>query len=243
MRHDWARHEKYVTQNQRGVNKRHVRSSLSFHVVVSVRGAIKMNSRLIAAAAAGLLSAAPAFSTQVTIDFESAPTSFQPIGDTYLPLGVSFGGDLLAVRNDALGPYFSHAPTPGTIMAPLGAGNDTAMNAGPNASFIDNVTFYYSSAADTTVTIWSGLNGTGSVLGTFNLTANAQNGCADSPACHWDASSVSFSGNARSIQFGNAIGQGFDNITVNAVPLPAAAWLLISGLGGLGSLVRRRREA
>jgi hypothetical protein len=31
--------------------------------------------------------------------------------------------------------------------------------------------------------------------------------------------------------------------SVTAVPLPAAGWLLLSGLGGLGALARRRRES
>jgi len=41
----------------------------------------------------------------------------------------------------------------------------------------------------------------------------------------------------------NAI--GVDNLTYSTspVPLPATAWLMLSGLGGLGAMVRKRRAA
>lgn len=51
-----------------------------------------------------------------------------------------------------------------------------------------------------------------------------------------------------SLQFNSAIGNpsftsvGVDNITVSAVPVPAAVWLLGSALAGLGALARQRRR-
>jgi hypothetical protein len=124
----------------------------------------------------------------------------------------------------------------------MAVGSDAALNAGAGLSFVDSVSFSFAAALDTTVGIWSDLNGTGSLLGTFNLAAN-QGGCSDSPLCHWELASLDFSGAARSITFGDAANAAmFDNVTVNAVPLPAALWLMVSALGGLG-IVRRKRVA
>ena len=91
--------------------------------------------------------------------------------------------------------------------------------------------------------IYSDFNGEGTLLGTFVLAANAQNGCNNADFCNWDLVSLTFGGAAKSIQFGTALGAGFDNISVNAVPLPAAAWLLVSALAGFGAVMRRRHAA
>jgi PEP-CTERM motif len=39
---------------------------------------------------------------------------------------------------------------------------------------------------------------------------------------------------------GDNIGPILDNVSLTAVPLPAAAWLLLSGLAGLGFVGRRK---
>jgi hypothetical protein len=47
-----------------------------------------------------------------------------------------------------------------------------------------------------------------------------------------------------SIQFGipaGGLAAGFDNVTVAPAPLPAAAWLMLSALGGVGAWARRKR--
>jgi len=205
-----------------------------------------VNFKIIAALAAGVLCAAPAFSASVTLDFEGA-SSFQSIDGFYnggvdgggasgANYGVLFGGDSLGLSNDELGPYFSNAPTPGSIMTAVGL--DAAMNVA--SGFAGTASFFYSSTEATTVGIFSGLNGTGDLLGTFSLLANSGNGC-DGPLCHWDQASVNFTGLARSIQFGNAAGvAGFDNVSVAPVPLPAAIWLLGSSLLGLAGIRRRK---
>jgi hypothetical protein len=206
-----------------------------------------MKFKLLAALTTGLLSA-PAFSTPITLDFEGA-TSFASIDGFYsggtdgggvsgANLGVSFGGDALAISNDALGSYYSNAPTPGTVMAPVGSSSTMNVATG----FSGTASFYYSSTAATSVGIYSGLDGTGSLLGSFSLYANAQNGCSDSPYCFWQMATVDFAGIAQSIQFGDAANvAGFDDVKVTAVPAPAALWLMMSGLGGLGVFSRRKR--
>ena len=198
-----------------------------------------MNVKLIAALAAGLLSA-PGFAAASILDFEG-PTSFDPIGDFYSSLGVSFGLDGLALSNDELGPYYSHSPSPGTVFAPVGP--DATMNVA--GGFAGNISFAYSSKLASSVSLYSGLDGTGTLLGTLNLTANAQNGCTDSPLCFWSLASLDFTGIAKSLTFGGLANQAmFDDVTFSApVPLPAAGWLMMSALGGLGAWARRKRAA
>jgi hypothetical protein len=209
-----------------------------------------VNFKVISVLAAGLLSAAPAFSAQVTLDFEGA-TGFSSLDGFYnggtdtngaagTNYGISFGLDALAIANDALGPYYSNAPTPGAVMSAVGP--DAALNS--SAGFTGQTSFYYSSTASTSVSVYSGLNGEGTLLGTVALAANANTGCADTAFCFWDLASLNFAGVAHSIEFGSTAGlAGFDNVTVAPVPLPAAAWLLVSALGGVGTWARRKRAS
>jgi hypothetical protein len=199
-----------------------------------------MNFKFLPILVAGLLSAGPASAASITIDFES-PASFASVGNYYSGQGVSFGLDALAIRNDELGPYFSNAPSPIGVMSAVGT--DAAMNVA--AGFYGSASFYYSSTAATSVGVYSGLNGTGALLGSFGLLSNAQaNGCVDSPFCNWSLATLAFDGVAKSIMFGDAPNfAGFDDVNVNTVPLPAA-WLLFSlGAAVLGFTARRRRAA
>lgn len=209
-----------------------------------------MKSRSIAILAAGLLSASPAFAASLTIDFDG-PTSFASIDRFYSggtdsagaagpDLGVVFGPDALGLQNDELGPYFSNAPSPIGVMTAVGP-SATLNYAG---GFNGLASVYFSSTAAATVAIWSGLNGTGTELGSFVLTGNATDGCTDSPFCNWSLASFDIGdlGIARSITFGSAASLGaFDNLTINTVPEPGPGMAFAVGVAMIGFAARRRR--
>jgi hypothetical protein len=191
---------------------------------------------LISALLATLLSA-PALAGTITLDFETAP-SFGSIGNTYAASGVSFGGDALGLANDGTGSgfngdFFSHAPSPLGVMFVAGA--DGTMNVAGGFYAID---FFYSSAdalADA-VQVWSGLDGSGTLLASFGLTANATLGCSDSAFCHWTQVGASLTGTAHSMTFSPAAAAAFDNIRM--LPEPGSA--LLAGLG-LAALLALRK--
>lgn len=186
----------------------------------------------------------------ITLDFEGV-TSFASINDFYnggtdsagasgTNYSVSFTGAALALQNDALGPYFSNAPTPGTVMF---ASPDSPAILNFDAGFNGLLQFYYSStvAAFDEVKVYSGLNGTGALLFSIGVNNNAQLGCSDSPFCHFDAVSILFPTLAKSIDFSaNAGLVAFDNITLSPVPEPTGIALMLAGFGLVGAIARRR---
>jgi len=198
-------------------------------------------------AAAILASAVSAMAAPTTIDFEGT-ASFSSINDFYnggtdgagntgTNYGVAFTGAALSLANDELGSYFSNAPTPGSVM--FISDGSAFLNAAQG--FYGSVSLYYSSTVEAlnAINIYSGLNGTGSVLGSFNLNPNAQNGCSDTAYCHFDNVSVAFAGTGHSIGFSNTLA-AYDNITVAPVPEPTGYALMALGLAAVGFVARRR---
>lgn len=118
--------------------------------------------------------------------------------------------------------------------------------------FTTGFSFYYSSPGETgTVDVYSGLDGTGTLLASLTLpiTTNGASvpGCLGTNFCPYSPFGVSFTGTAMSVSFAgadNAI--AFDNITLGSstpgVPEPAAWALMLIGVGGVGAAVRGSRR-
>jgi hypothetical protein len=142
------------------------------------------------------------------------------------------------------------APAPLTNTAPAAAADIVNVVGGFSSVAFDYSLAGNSSSNASTVQIWSGYNGTGTLVGTITLSASgtpiACNNRADS-FCSWSSASLGGLGNAESIIVSGAAAGGlteFDKLDLGTpVPLPAALWLLVSGFGGLAAFVRRRKPA
>ncbi|HEV7577926.1 MAG TPA: PEP-CTERM sorting domain-containing protein [Caldimonas sp.] len=156
-------------------------------------------------------------------------------------LGVSFV-NVSGLSNDASFTYYTGAPSMlGTAYAHTFSPEDRAfMNV---AGGVDSaLSFFYSSPLSIlgAVRAYSGLNGTGTLLGTFNLAANASN-AYDA----WTPVTFAFSGLARSFDLtGGANVVGIDNISaaVTAVPEPSTVMLMLAGGAAMLRVVTRRRK-
>lgn len=197
--------------------------------------------KLVSALSLLAFAAAPALSSAATpflVDFEKNWSYGEAVDNQYAASGVTFT-NVLGVSNDPdFGAYYTNAPSPlGVAMAQLdGVANTTAfMNV---AGGVDGaLSFFYATPTDIVGAIkaYSGLNGTGQLLGTFNFAAN---GAAYDT---WTAATFSFDGTAKSFDLsGTANVAGIDN--VSAVPEPASMALALAALGMMVFMARRNQD-
>lgn len=197
-------------------------------------------------AAAPVMAASPAF----TLDFEKNWDFLNGDVNAYYgggsaadgtsgpDLGVSFAG-VSGLSNDASFTYFTNAPSlQGVAYAhTFAAGDNAFMNV---AAGVDSaLAFYYSSPSTIAgaVKAYSGLNGTGSLLGTLDLAANA----GDTYNV-WTPVRFLFNGTARSFDLtGTANLAALDNISVSAVPEPSTMLLMLCGGVAVLRTTHRRR--
>jgi len=177
--------------------------------------------------------------------YDGGAGSFGSTGGT--DFGVQFLGDALAIIDaDAGGTgNFGDEPSPDTIMFFPNA-NSAVMNVA--AGFDTGFGIEYTSVSQTGgIEIWSGLNGTGTLLASLSLPPlGAGSGDPNGDFSNWDRAELTFAGTAQSVRFtGSADQIGFDDAsfgtTTFVVPLPPAAWGGLAMLGGLG-VARRIRQ-
>lgn len=192
----------------------------------------------VVATAASICAASPAFSAMITENFDNLPS--QVVSNEYAGLVFS---NSVTVTSDPAFFEFTGNPSGSSVMI-VNANNPdpvTALSSVMNVAsgFVGTASFWFSNVSGVvgTVSIFDGLNATGTRLADITLAANDN-------LNQWFLISQDFAGTAYSISFDAGGGNiAYDNVTVNAVPLPAALLLFPFGAAALGAAARRKKVA
>jgi hypothetical protein len=130
--------------------------------------------------------------------------------------GITFGSDALTLTATSYGGQgnFSGNPSGHNVVFFLN-GPGVIMNV--PGGFTTGFSFYYA-AANTpgSVYVYDGLNGTGNLLATLDLSVNGST-CGTTTYSCWSNTGVSFAGTAKSVNFSGVANYiGFDNITLGS---------------------------
>ncbi|MDC8786261.1 PEP-CTERM sorting domain-containing protein [Roseateles koreensis] len=202
-------------------------------------------------AALALFACAPAFAAPVafTLDFEKTWAFGTGVAEYYnggtaddgstasANVGVSFT-NVFGFSNDAASTNFANAPSSLGVAYADNTNGAAYMNVA--AGVDSSLSFYYAAVGDAAgaIKVYSGLNGTGTLLGTFDLAATSTTGAFDS----WKQQTISFSGVAQSFDLSGTTGvAALDN--VSAVPEPSSVTLMLAGVAVLVGMRTGRRQA
>jgi hypothetical protein len=153
--------------------------------------------------------------------------------------GITFGADSLAIISEDNGGSGNFNGAPYDTIAFFLIGSGDIMNKA--SGFTTGFSFFYSSPfLPGSVTVWSGLDGTGTELADLTLatTPHGGPGC-DKDYCPWVPIGVTFAGTAESVVFtGSADRIGFSDITLGSASPgtpEASTWaMMVVGFAGLG---------
>ena len=164
--------------------------------------------------------------------------------------GVYFLSNALVLTSDTVGGtgnFVNEPSSPNILFFLTGTGDVMDIPGGLTTGF----SFFYSGSSaqgNGTISIYSGLDGTGTLLASFTADTSLTPLCTTGPSyCVWQPDGVSFSGTAESVVFGGAANFiGWDDITLGSataggVPEPATMTLVGLGLLGLAGVARRRK--
>ncbi len=179
----------------------------------------------------GVLLAVSVASQAATITFDEAGIGSSPNNFYNGGGGPNLGASFLANDWMVLGGFGETSP-PNFAFSISGTGYMTV-----TGGFTGQFSFTYGAFATTTVTVFEGVDGTGAALASATLLANDPSS--------FDLTSISFTGIGRSVTVSGGEAQfGWDDVTFslnNTVPEPGSLALVLSSLGLIG-LVSRRRD-